>query len=269
MLSIPRSQQKHRSNTWNVPDWRNPDEYPKPEDLSHTLWRWEFLRRHPDYREDWKTHAEASYQWQVEQASKETPIRHVPTLDDPVFRANVLYLGDRIEDDPQLFIHALDRIRKYGTWGAMPNPSIRVPAHFQFKLTFSGCLCGPDEYNNISLKENEVMFSFDLSSPLLKQVKMVHRLLKHLQVNKFGKELFRKPKKDVWPLYLRTLDARDQGVSYEKIANVLLGDNLESVSDQAAPRGKQFHEDALHLALHFPPDDLDQYFPYPNPTPIP
>lgn len=266
MLSITRSSQKRRSNPWNVPDWRNPDEYPKPEELSHTLWRWEFLRRHPEYRMHWKTHAEPSYHWQLQHASKHAPLRHVPNPDSPIFRADVLYLFDQ---SPESFSAELSNIRRYGTAGRLPNPSIRVPAHLQFDLNFGRCLCGPDEYKNISLQENEVMFSFDLSSPLHKQVRMVHRLLKHIQVHHFGKELLRKPKKDAWPLYLRTLDARDQGVSYEKIANVLLGDNLESVSDQAAPRGKQFHEDALHLALHFPPDDLDQYFPYPNPTPLP
>ncbi len=38
---------------WGVPDWRNGKAYPKPTDLTHREWAWEFLRRHPAYREAW------------------------------------------------------------------------------------------------------------------------------------------------------------------------------------------------------------------------
>ncbi|MCS6262412.1 MAG: hypothetical protein H8K11_01545 [Nitrospira sp.] len=220
-----------------------------------------------DYREDWKTHAEASYRWQLERAAGEIPAIHVPTPDDPAFRAEAVYLYDQ---NPALFTAAMSRIKRYGlAGGLLPNPSIRVPSNLQFLLGFCGMLEGPmDGTGGFVLKENEVMFSFDLSSPLHQQVKMVHRLLKHMQVHRFGKELFRRPKKDAWPLYLRTLDARDQGVTYEKIGKVLLGEHLESSNDQAAPRGKQFHDEAIYLALNFPPDDLDQYFPYPTLAPV-
>jgi hypothetical protein len=40
-----------REITWTIPDWRNPDAYPK----QHTRleWAWEFLRRNPMYQSDW------------------------------------------------------------------------------------------------------------------------------------------------------------------------------------------------------------------------
>ena len=40
-------------NEWGVPDWRDDKAYPKLDDISDRLWRWEFIRRMPDYRDAW------------------------------------------------------------------------------------------------------------------------------------------------------------------------------------------------------------------------
>ncbi len=37
------------------PNWRNADEYPRVDNTSPCIWAWEFLRRNPDYIEDWTT----------------------------------------------------------------------------------------------------------------------------------------------------------------------------------------------------------------------
>ena len=36
-----------------MPDWRDLDAYPEPDEISILGWRWEFLRRNPKYRRDW------------------------------------------------------------------------------------------------------------------------------------------------------------------------------------------------------------------------
>ena len=41
---------------WGVPDWRDASAYEI--DRSPRQWRWEFLRRRQDYREDWLMHYE-------------------------------------------------------------------------------------------------------------------------------------------------------------------------------------------------------------------
>ncbi len=38
-------------NTWNVPDWSNPDNYAYVKSLSLDQLRWEFLRRDETYRD--------------------------------------------------------------------------------------------------------------------------------------------------------------------------------------------------------------------------
>ena len=37
---------------WELPDWRDVTAYPRTQDLSVNEWRWEFLRRRQDYRDD-------------------------------------------------------------------------------------------------------------------------------------------------------------------------------------------------------------------------
>ena len=46
---------------WNVPDWRDETGYPKAENTGLGQWKWEFLRRREDYREDWLTYAPQAY----------------------------------------------------------------------------------------------------------------------------------------------------------------------------------------------------------------
>ena len=50
---------------WNVPDWRDSTAYPTPNELSDTLWRWEFLRRRTDYRQDWERYYPQTYEFNV------------------------------------------------------------------------------------------------------------------------------------------------------------------------------------------------------------
>ena len=38
-----------------IPDWEDAEAYPKRyEDISEGNWRWEFLRRYPEYQQAWK-----------------------------------------------------------------------------------------------------------------------------------------------------------------------------------------------------------------------
>jgi hypothetical protein len=44
------------TSPWGVPDWRDADAYPRK--MTDRTWRWEFLRRRPDYRKAWNECAE-------------------------------------------------------------------------------------------------------------------------------------------------------------------------------------------------------------------
>ena len=40
-------------NPWNLPDWKDASQYPKGDEVEDGDWRWEFIRRHHDYRKTW------------------------------------------------------------------------------------------------------------------------------------------------------------------------------------------------------------------------
>src|SRR4051794_6937886 len=50
---------------WGVPDWRDTAAYSRAENTRLGRWRWEFLRRRQDYREDWRLHFERAYRRNV------------------------------------------------------------------------------------------------------------------------------------------------------------------------------------------------------------
>jgi hypothetical protein len=53
-VRLKRAETKQRDalkNIWNVPDWRDGAAY--PDNLTDHQWRWQFLRRRDDYRDDW------------------------------------------------------------------------------------------------------------------------------------------------------------------------------------------------------------------------
>ena len=47
---------------WGVPDWGDATAYPKPGEITDRLWRWEFIRRMPDYREAWDRASRNEYE---------------------------------------------------------------------------------------------------------------------------------------------------------------------------------------------------------------
>ena len=59
------------------------------------------------------------------------------------------------------------------------------------------------------------LFRFDLTQALRPQIKKAEVALKTLQKERFGTKNTPKPKRGNWPLYLRALDARDAGATYE------------------------------------------------------
>ena len=47
---------------WGIPDWTRVEAYPNPSTTTDLEWRWEFLRRRPDYREKWENRYAATKQ---------------------------------------------------------------------------------------------------------------------------------------------------------------------------------------------------------------
>ena len=234
--------EEHIRQKWNIPDWRDADSYPTPQGLNDTLWRWEFLRRRSDYRQDWERYGQETYQCHV--ADSKDP--QCPTR----FGKKVLP-----PDHPKFLAKMSNALEKYHLHG-LPNPAIREPWMLSFDSNYGRIYFGqgPDwvsggEQVTLQLPEWKVATVFDLKKPLRPQLKKIEKDLLEWQTYQMGKKLERRKVRDQWPLYLRILDAVDVGTPYKDV-----GEWVFHIDDEEAVEARVHHlyTAASQLGQHFP-----------------
>ena len=90
---------------------------------------------------------------------------------------------------------------------------------------------------------------FDLKKPLSAQIEKVKSDLMEWQEHQVGRNLERRKCRDEWPMYLRVLDAVEQGVSFREIGQTLLKIQDEEVGEA---RAGQLYKLACQISVHFP-----------------
>lgn len=189
---------------WGVPDWKNAAAYSaktastgrKWNDLK---WRWEFLRRRPDYRAAWTHWApiEANRLARASEALKKAG-------------SNVtLVMGTASTDDP-------DTCREHFQLTGLLDPRCDFD---EFELW--GAFCDADE------ERDGIRYLFDLKKPIAPQMSKAEKLLKALQENERGGRVTNKPHRDLWPLYLRALDAKNARATLAEMAAGLWPDQVK------------------------------------------
>lgn len=224
-------------------DWKSPEPYPKGELISMRQWAWEFLRRNPKYQVDWadycKKWREVTPGWDPGQ-----PFPDDQKLEDAIFAA---------EDDEKLWVEELRQdggiikitIEKwYGQRHGLanfPNPLI-ADLPFAQKPEFDGApkaiqVINPGEkYTEPAVLSRYVLMEFDLSEQLDMQLEVVARVLKGRQERLIHKGVIPALSKnrksvDLYPFYLRVLDANAAKVSRAKMAEVFSLERPDVVSD--------------------------------------
>lgn len=212
-----------------VPDWEDPTAYPETDDLDSQLWRWQFLRRREDYREDWLYWAPRTHDSQFFRCQKIGP-EHLE------FQARMPGAFD-----------------KYSLF-ALLNPANPCPFYLRFLPTFGYIETGRGlsyyrggKLTELDLPEGTVAVTFDLTQPLKPQLARVKRALVELQERRAGRRVERRRHPEKWPLYLRVLDARDAGATWETIASKIL---VHERKEAAAAR--QIWEQAHQLMFNWP-----------------
>ena len=94
---------------WGLPDWTRPDLYPDAVETSNSVWRWEFLRRQPNYRRQFSISAE----WHTSSKLINEPA--LPILTD---------VGGAMMPDPR---HTLDANLARSRNPSNPNTTFIVP----------------------------------------------------------------------------------------------------------------------------------------------
>lgn len=232
--------QHHEGGT--VPHWKDESTYPRPDGLNDTFWRWEFLRRRSDYRQDWEKYYPQLYAFDVACANDpQYPTRYRKKTFSP--------------DHPAFKARMPNSLEKYHLSG-LPNPAVAKPWMLSFDSNYGRIYFGqgPDwleggEEVSLRLSEWRVATVFDLKKPLPAQIDKVKSDLMEWQKHQVGRNLERRKCRDEWPMYLQVLDAVDLGVPFGEIGRTL----LKIQDDEAGEaRANQLYKHACQISLHFP-----------------
>ncbi len=222
MVSANKSGLKGSRNVLGVPDWRDENAYPGVNELTIDEWRWEFLRRRNDYREDF-ARPDESYIGE----SKGRYFERVYFVDRPV--------------DPTRSVNAM-KTKKPDT--SDPFSNLFPPA---FDITFLDtdlkALYGDPftgEHPRGEAQPYHLDLRVDLTHPLPPQFLRLDRLAKDAQAS--WKPSLRRPRRSKWPVYLRVLDARDAGAKLREIGKVIWDyKDYDEAAKRAAERLKAAH----------------------------
>lgn len=213
---------------WGLPEWRDENQYTETDELSNDQWRWEFLRRRTDYREDYEKSKD--YFWELG-ADKETHFQETYRI--------------RFIENPAYSIRDLKEQRKVSKELFKPNPDIEFIDSMPGALYRYPSLNGG--YMKSSMHPHHLELKIDLGSPLAPQFKKLREIAKSFQSSWSTKT--RRPQKGKWPTYLRILDAREIGVTYREIGEVILG---HQDYDEAGKRAHEHFKLAISLQREFP-----------------
>jgi hypothetical protein len=228
-----------------MPDWRNPAVYHQfPPDFPGYRWAWEFLRRNPDYRSDWDA---ALARFRAKPEFEEV----VYSWKDVFFNSGkrTKFLAEDWTADPEHpgFYLPVGEAERWRLQRGLFNPSTDRPKYLGFRRTRDDA--APD-FGSVHFLRQGMSFeargpaypivAFDLREPLKPQFDAIYSILKNQQ-ERAPKTFGFKPRRikhhrELWPRYLRLLDADLDERTPTQIADVLQyeddGANERKIWDQ-------------------------------------
>lgn len=221
-----------------LPDWKDSDSYPQPDNTSLNAWAWEFLRRNPDYQQDYRS-------WKS-LGIDEDFLPHQPGHSmDLAYCEPEAYDGETFRQycdrhsDYRLVPLSVKRGNDYGL-DYLHDP--RNSARFvRFDTGVSPRYLvhdgnGPKEYAGIRPeKPGEVVVKLSLEWPIGVQVDRLQRILSRHQRRLEEKGVITAHKKRNHPkkysTYLRLLDAEASSAKPAEIARQIFPDRSDCYPD--------------------------------------
>ncbi len=209
------------------PDWRDPRQYPRPDDLDGHEWAWEFLRRRADYLAEHGVTDEPAWQaGDIRRYGAEVP-----------YSECVARLFERGEDYWSVYPHrrypTIDLAERYKIEPIAPHPHVPLPPHCCLMDEAYESARGPwpidtdEERAAVRAMPGEIIdMAFDVHAPLERQLRIAYAWL--LEARAASARLDpsperaggRKIQRNKLPLYLRLLDAEAAGASPAEMAAV-------------------------------------------------
>jgi len=244
-------------NEWGIPDWHETTNYNISENWSFYRWRWEFFRRRSDLREYFDGSANETYRRYENLNDKPFPRQSEAgfcAIVDVETREKFGYSAlpnPRIGDQPSnvLWTWAGDGAGNiiHGDWEGDDIGSLLEFAGVQLSDEQNFILRGLKKFKAAKIGMSEIAITFDLDKPLGPQIDHAQMLLREEQKMRHEKLLQKRRRQELWPAYLRVLDARADGATWAQIA-AILPSHAASRTPQDASR---FHKQACELMINF------------------
>lgn len=221
-------------SSWR-PDWRRAEAYEG--DRTLLQWRWEFLRRRPDYESVWVRSNEAFAR----------VLAHRPDLTDLAASGDPMRAWAAREDMARSAYG--DTFRAFGLIDAL-NPA-REYSHSDLQSFFARPEWGapldvaPGEVSE-AYRRGVVTVLFDLRYDVDDQLASTKQMLLDERRNLGLQQIVQRIYPDRWRRYLRTIDAEDDGATLAEIGRLVLGHEDLSYNERAS-RAAQCRTDARDL----------------------
>ena len=229
-------------------NWHNPQAYRFTERLNAEQWAWEYLRRNPCYRHEWR---EFYTTWQALEATYGKPAQRdiAAWKRDPrawVPAAECTASDCRVDGEKVLIECALGA--RWGFYKFPPDPADDDPVGGG-RLVWREFAVEPalvERESESRVNPESAMLCFDLSLPLRDQLATAKRLLQIEQRNRVQAGSIKVPRvsahREKLCRMLRLLDALEAGADMEQIQSRLYAELTECFSDD--------RRDAIQLRDH-------------------
>ena len=219
-----------------MPDWQNATLYDFTLSLKTEEWAWQFLRRNPDYRADWRW-------FQTIWTDLEADYGRPPTRDFPQWKNDPRASRDAVNEhgETESLLIECWMGQKWGFYKFPIDPDLARPQPGTELLwrphPFLPRLVQATDQDWLGLDHAKVAYGFDLTRPLAAQLDEARRflLLLQRQRNKQGSIKLDIPQQrhHDWTCYLRYLDAEFANAPLKQIITVLSLDDIEVTRKQA------------------------------------
>lgn len=189
-----------------VPRWKNSEEYSDSESRTDLQWRWEFLRRRPDYRAAWVNNYDECQAYY-----------------DRLNSEGLLDNRDRYRAVGSTYITVCEPFHT----NRIDAPWLDKPGMHFWNFTYGWALGTLSEHVPIDSlvaaskrreDRGQMLFAFDLNRPFDDQIEKVRAFFEGAQSERLGLKLLKnRQHKRKWGTYLQAIDARDQGATYEDL----------------------------------------------------
>lgn len=254
-----------------TPNWQNEEDYSFCDDLDGEGWAWEFLRRNPDYQDE--------YDQAFEQEKRDQ--RRLGKLKFPItseIQHQLVYHPQRLEDEsykawqercrellvtPRV-LTLLQAVAKTWNLSAAVHPS-EVTAAFDSPFDPTPAIDQLDSFFDIEngkrvVKDGYAPMVFRLDLPLKRQLEVAHVMLQAQILFELDED-FNVPnnplQRDKWKNYVRLLDAEEEGASWQDMfTNIVPEDEQRRSKAHEPDHARKLVNDRLRSAKNM----TQQYF---------